>query len=109
MRHIAFAIAFVTIALPGIAAAQNQPAKIVTGNGGVIVGGQQAATAGDAGSDGAVVTDGSSNVFIGGKPAAVVGSATSCGGKVVTGSSNVFVNGKPLALAGSDTTGCPEN
>jgi uncharacterized Zn-binding protein involved in type VI secretion len=106
--RLASSIAFLVFAA-GAQAADNAPAKIITGNGGVIVEGDQAATAGDQTDQGTVVTEGSSNVFIGGKPAAIVGSGTNCGGQVVTGSSSVFINGKPMALSGSLTAPCPNN
>ncbi len=105
MRAIAVCLMFVSFAAPAVA--QQAPGQVITGNAGVVVEGNQAATSGDAASNGAVITDGSSNVFIGGKPAAIVGSGTNCGGQVVTGSSSVFINGKPMALSGSLTAPCP--
>ena len=79
--------------------------SVTSGSGDVMVGGKQAARAGDSTGCGSTVVEGSSNVFINGKPAAVQGSSTGCGGSIVTGSSGVFINGKPMAAVG-DVAGC---
>ncbi len=78
---------------------------ITSGSSNVIVGGKQAARAGDTTGCGSTIVEGSSNVFINGKPPAVQGSSTGCGGGVVTGSSGVFINGKPMATV-RDAAGC---
>jgi uncharacterized Zn-binding protein involved in type VI secretion len=43
--------------------------------------------------------------MVGGKQAARAGDTTGCGSTVVEGSSNVFINGKSAAVQGS-STGC---
>lgn len=82
------------------------PGVIVQGSGDVSIGGQSAARAGDATSNGNVVVEGSPDVFINGKPAATQGGTTDCGGIVIGGASNVYINGKPAAGLGDAASGC---
>ena len=83
------------------------PAGTVTsGSGDVMVGGKQAARAGDTAGCAGPIIEGSPDVFINSKPAAVQGDKTGCGGSIVSGGSGVFINGKPMARMG-DAAGCP--
>lgn len=114
-KALAMRTAIVTIAASlivcGAARAQGKepvdgpcPPAVTSGSGDVVVGGKQAARAGDRAGCGQIV-EGSPDVMINGRPAAILGSGTECGGKVVAGSSNVFINGKPVARVG-DAADC---